>query len=71
MPAGILSEGRWTHDYPITCRLAEELGLPIRCEMPTEILQLLQLYPQPVRRQSAVEYIPEPCRRRRTSDSSK
>ncbi|MHB8897463.1 MAG: SDH family Clp fold serine proteinase [Thermoguttaceae bacterium] len=67
--AAILSEGKWTHDYPITCNLAESLGLPIRCDVPTEILQLLQLFPQPVRRHSAVEYIPEPYRGRKPNGS--
>ncbi len=62
--AGLLSEGTWTHDYPITCSMARELGLPVTCEVPAEFLQLLQLYPQPVRRQPSVEFIPEPYRGR-------
>lgn len=56
----LLTEGKWTHDFPITCRMAEQLGLPVRCEVPLEFLQLLQLYPQPVRRHPSVEYIPSP-----------
>ena len=62
--AGLLSEGTWTHDYPITCGMARQLGLPVTCEVPAEFLQLLQLYPQPVRRQPSVEFIPEPYRGR-------
>jgi Protein of unknown function DUF114. len=27
--ATILTEGRWTHDYPITCEEARKLGLPV------------------------------------------
>ncbi|MBN1853700.1 MAG: ATP-dependent Clp protease proteolytic subunit [Pirellulales bacterium] len=69
--ANLLSEGTWTHDYPITCRMAEQMGLPIRCDVPTEFLQLLQLYPQPVRRQPSVEYIPEPYRGRKSGEPSK
>lgn len=50
----------WTHDYPITTAIAKELGLPISEDMPKEIVELMQLYPQPVRSQSSggVEYLP-------------
>ena len=60
--ARLLSEGTWTHDYPITPREAKELGLNVNTEMPEEILNLLQLYPQPQRRLSSVEYVPHPYR---------
>lgn len=60
--AGLLSEGTWTHDYPITYEKAKQLGLCVRSEMPEEILQLISLFPQPVRRQSSVEYLPVPHR---------
>jgi ClpP class serine protease len=53
-----LTSGKWTHDYPITCQEAKELGLPVRDGMPESILRLMQLYPQPVRRQRTVEYTP-------------
>jgi ClpP class serine protease len=55
--AGILTEGHWTHDYPIMFDVAQRLGLPIGSEMPEEVIQLMGLYPQPVRRQSSVEYL--------------
>jgi ClpP class serine protease len=58
--AGQLSSGRWTHDYPIPPEQARELGLPIRTDIPEEVLQLMALYPQPVRRQPSVEYLPGP-----------
>ena len=58
--AELLSTGTWTHDYPITFDKARELGLPVSNEMPKPFLDLLQLYPQPVRRQPSVEYIPIP-----------
>ncbi len=54
--------GRWTHDYPITADVAKSLGLNVRTDMPPEILRLMALYPQPTRRQSAVEYLPIPRR---------
>jgi len=57
-----LTCGRWTHDYPITCEGAKSLGLPVRCDMPEKVLRLLQLYPQPVRRDRSVEYNPAPRR---------
>lgn len=60
--ASLLSEGTWTHDYPITFEKARELGLPVSSEMPAEVMELLQLYPQPVRRRPSVEYIPQPFR---------
>ncbi len=56
--ASDLSEGRWTHDYPVTVDEARKLGLTISTAMPGEILELMALYPQPVRKQPSVEYSP-------------
>ena len=55
-----LSTGTWTHDYPIWATTAKELGLPVCTDMPNEVLELMSLYPQPVRTQSGggVEYRP-------------
>jgi len=53
-----LTSGRWTHDYPISATEARALGLPISTEMPEEILDLLVLFPQPVRMTQAVEFGP-------------
>lgn len=58
--ASLLSEGTWTHDYPITFEKAQELGLHVRCDMDNEIQQLMSLYPQPVRQKNSVEYLPFP-----------
>jgi ClpP class serine protease len=57
-----LSTGTWTHDYPIFAAKAKELGLPVSIDMPNEVLELMTLYPQPVRQQSGggVEYLPAP-----------
>jgi ClpP class serine protease len=58
--ARILTEGRWTHDYPITYEVAQNLGLHVVKGIPPELYQLMSLYPQPVRHQPTVEYIPLP-----------
>jgi ClpP class serine protease len=63
----LLCEGAWTHDHPITYDAAKAFGLPVSSEMPSEFLDLLGLYPQPVRRQPTVEYLPEPRRVEGTS----
>jgi ClpP class serine protease len=56
-----LSTGTWTHDYPILPREATEFGLNVSTDMPDEVLQLMSLYPQPVRQQpGGVEYLPVP-----------
>ncbi|HXG61302.1 MAG TPA: ATP-dependent Clp protease proteolytic subunit [Planctomycetota bacterium] len=60
--ARLLSEGTWTHDYPITFEEARRLGLPVRSEMPESVLRLMALFPQPVRHQPSVEYVPVPRR---------
>jgi hypothetical protein len=63
--AGLLSEGTWTHDHPITFDMAQQFGLPVSTNMPAELLELMGLYPQPVKRQPTVEYLPQ----RREGDS--
>jgi ClpP class serine protease len=56
-----LATGTWTHDYPISAVEAKDLGLPVSTSMPKEILDLMKLYPQPVRsRVGGVEYLPIP-----------
>ncbi len=52
-----LAGGYWTHDYALTATEAQSLGLAVRVAMPTEVLDLMKLYPQPVQ-SSAVEYLP-------------
>jgi ClpP class serine protease len=58
--ARTLSEGRWTHDYPITVDVAKNLGLPVSLDLPAEVREIIRLYPQPRGRQPSVEYIPVP-----------
>lgn len=65
--AAKLSSGTWTHDYPLFAATARELGLPVSTEMPNDVLELMKLYPQPVRMQSSggVEYLPTPRQKER------
>lgn len=53
-----LAGGYWTHDYALTAREAKELGLPVRVGLSPEVLQLMKLYPQPVRHSPSVEFLP-------------
>ncbi|MGB8530525.1 MAG: ATP-dependent Clp protease proteolytic subunit [Pseudolabrys sp.] len=55
--AAKLAGGHWTHDYALTASEARALGLPVKVGMPTEVMQLMRLYPQPIQ-QSGVEYLP-------------
>jgi ClpP class serine protease len=64
-----LSTGTWTHDFPLFAATAKELGLPISTEMPNDVLELMKLYPQPVRAQGGggVEYLPIPRQKQAVS----
>lgn len=55
-----LASGRWTHDYPIRVEEAQELGLKVTTDVPEEIYQLMNLYPQASQRRPSVEYVPTP-----------
>jgi ClpP class serine protease len=55
-----LSDGRWTHDYPITFELAKNMGLPVVDAVPVEIYSLMELYPQSGQRRPSVEFVPIP-----------
>ena len=52
-----LASGTWTHDYALTPAEAKALGVEVTVGMPAEILELMKLYPAPVK-QSAVEFLP-------------
>lgn len=58
--ARVMVEGRWTHDYPITVEEARSLGIPVKTEIPEEVYQLMELYPQPAAIRPSVEFIPTP-----------
>jgi ClpP class serine protease len=56
--AAILSDGRWTHDFPITIEGARPLGLPVATNMPRTVYQLMDLYPQAATGRPSVLYVP-------------
>jgi ClpP class serine protease len=58
--ATTLSDGRWTHDFPVDVKLAQSLGLNVSTDLPDEVRELMRLYPQPRGRRPSVEYIPAP-----------
>ena len=53
-----LSEGRWTHDFPITAGFAQQLGLPVTAKMPRLVYELMDLYPQSTTQRPSVIYSP-------------
>ncbi|MEW5901269.1 MAG: hypothetical protein AB1715_07400 [Acidobacteriota bacterium] len=69
--ATILTEGKWTHDYPITLEEAKTLGLPVSEEMPEEIYQLMDLFPQATPQRPSVQYIPVPYKKTSERDGRK
>lgn len=56
--ATTLSDGRWTHDFPITVEMAKGLGLPVTTDMPRTVYDLMDLYPQGGRGRPSVLYVP-------------
>jgi ClpP class serine protease len=59
--AELLAGGHFTHDFPITVERARELGLAVNDELPDEIYQLMELFPQPARGRPSVTYLPLPA----------
>lgn len=58
--AGIMTEGRWTHDYPITVEEARDIGLRVSPGLPEEIYDLMDLFPQAQPQRPSVQYVPIP-----------
>jgi ClpP class serine protease len=56
--ATVLTEGRWTHDFPITVELARQLGLPVSTDMPRIVYELMDLFPQGGAERPSVLYVP-------------
>jgi ClpP class serine protease len=56
----LLTQGHWTHDYPIDALQAEAMGLKVSTDIPTEVYDLMRLYPQQAQRRPSVEYVPLP-----------
>ena len=55
----LLVEGYWTHDYPLTFEELKAMGLKVRNQLPVAIYKLMALFPQPLKRQRSVTYLPE------------
>jgi ClpP class serine protease len=45
--AHTVSEGRWTHDYPITADMAKDYDLPVSTDLRDGVRDVIRLYPQP------------------------
>ncbi|GIW27800.1 MAG: hypothetical protein KatS3mg070_1163 [Meiothermus sp.] len=58
--ADLLSQGTWTHDYPISVEEARSMGLRVSTEMPIEVYELMGMYPQPRGGKPSVQYVPLP-----------
>lgn len=58
--AQTMSQGKWTHDFPLTNETLHKFGLKISTKVPWEIYSLMSLYPQPQQRRPSVQYIPLP-----------
>lgn len=51
-----LSSGRWTHDYPIEAAEAREIGLKVSNDVPDDLMELMALFPNTVRRTPSVKW---------------
>jgi ClpP class serine protease len=56
--ATVLTEGRFTHDFPITVERARSLGLKVSTDMPRTVYDLMDLYPQGGGVRPSVWYVP-------------
>ncbi len=55
-----LTQGTWTHDYPIDVREMAEMGINVNTDMPPDVYALMSLFPQPRAARPSVEYNPGP-----------
>src|SRR3954470_9243171 len=55
--AHLMATGVWTHDHPLMAGDLQKLRLTVRVGVPEEERTLMDLYPQPKGRESAVEYV--------------
>jgi ClpP class serine protease len=55
-----LTRGHWTHDFPISVDVARQLGLKVTTDVPPEVYELMDLFPQPMRSTPSVEFGPGP-----------
>jgi ClpP class serine protease len=56
--ATVLTEGRFTHDFPITVQMARDLGLKVSTDMPRTVYDLMDLDPQSGGVRPSVWYVP-------------
>jgi len=54
--SNMLTQGFWTHDYPITVDVAKALGLNVSTDMDPLVYRLMDFYPQPVNATPSVEH---------------
>jgi ClpP class serine protease len=69
--ATILSEGRWTHDFPIMVDGARQLGLKVSTNMPSMVYDLMELYSQGGAGRPSILYVPLHRPSRDQNDSPK
>jgi ClpP class serine protease len=69
--ADLLSSGVWTHDYPIGVDDAQEMGLQVSTDVPQEVYQLMNMFPQAGRGRPSVLYVPMPYPTRPQEDRPK
>lgn len=58
--AEMLTDGRWTHDYPLTPALLRDFGLPVGTDVPAEVYGLMGLYRVQGDRRPSLLYTPAP-----------
>ncbi len=58
--AELLTQGTWTHDYPIDVSQVAGLGINVSTDLPPEIYALMSMFPQPRNARPSVEYNPGP-----------
>lgn len=58
--ADLLTQGTWTHDYPIDVAQIAGMGINVNTDVPSEIYALMSMYPQPRTARPSVEYNPGP-----------
>jgi len=64
------TQGKWTHDYPLTYEVLKEYGLRVSTDVPEEVYQLMALYPQPKDNAvPSVQYIPVPYRKAQNANN--
>ena len=55
-----LASGEWTHDYALDVEELRALGVAVQEQMPREVYELMDLFPQTSQRRPGVEFIPLP-----------